>query len=68
MKTSPENMYMIPIRNSSRIPRPLMPLTALILNLQPPTKEKPCLMSFSEVKSLFAKVVNNILINIYLFT
>lgn len=45
------------IRNSSRIPRPVMPLVALIFQLTPPSKKQPCLLSFSEAKAVFGKVI-----------
>ncbi|KAK7593143.1 hypothetical protein V9T40_007895 [Parthenolecanium corni] len=61
LKASPDEVYLTVIRNSSRIPRPLMPLTALILNLLPPSDERPCVLSFNEVNNLFYKFGHNLL-------
>ncbi|KAM7249022.1 hypothetical protein ACFE04_026208 [Oxalis oulophora] len=61
LKGAPDEVSLTVIRNSSRIPRPQMPLTALILNLPPPTKDRPCVLSFNEVSSLFYKFGHNLL-------
>ncbi|XP_065212078.1 uncharacterized protein LOC135839798 [Planococcus citri] len=60
MRVLEGDVQLISIRNASRVTRRVLPLTAFLMNLPPPSDEKPSLMSFSEVCAMFGKFGHNL--------
>jgi len=56
MKAVGEPGWLVTHRTASSIPKKVLPLSALILNLPSVQNKNPSLLSFDQVKTLFGKV------------
>lgn len=56
MKAVGEPGWIVTHRPASSIPKKVLPLSALIMNLPPAQNKNPNLLSFNQVKTLFGKV------------
>lgn len=56
MKAVGEPGWLVTHRTASSIPKKVLPLSALIMNLPSPRNKNPSLLSFNQVENLFGKV------------